>query len=244
MELDSLDSSYQVYTEEFRGPLDQLLSAARGKDLPLTSINIAELIDDFLNHLKQQLSLRVNSISIYLLLFSELVRIKSRSLLPGRERKEESEPEPNDSPPDEFFNRAKDYLWNRAELRSPLHETQPDLPETITSGKTHHREVTLFELIKAFKDLRDTHRESNYEPSLTITNDYNTVDQMDYILSLLDDRNPIPFHDLLGNSPTKEEIIVSFLAILQLVKQKDIRIVKEVEKEGIYVVGSDFKTNE
>lgn len=229
-----MKASYQVSTGNFRGALEELRVSARGEDVALHEINLSGLIEDFSHHIEDRLSLNVNQISGYLLLFSELIRLKTRLLLP-REQEKDLEEEERDLQNQGFFQQAADLLWDRAQLRFRLYETRPDLPEKVTSGSTEYREVTLFELIKAFQKIRVTQNESSM-PTLEITNEFDTLEQMDYILKLADSPDPLPFRALLRDQPTREEIIVTFLAILQLVKQNDLRIVREVGREQLYIV--------
>lgn len=230
-----MDAQYQVYTEDFQGPLDELRDAARGHDVPLSQLNLSRLISDFMVHLENRRSWNVNHVSVYLLVFSELIRLKTHLLLPDDEENEDPEEEEGDLESQDFFQRAADVLWDRAEFRSRLYETKPDLPETVRSGQTEYREVTLFELIKAFQKVQVTRKEST-DPSIEITDEYNTVERMEHIMAMADGPDPLPFTELLSSEPTREEIIVTFLAILQLVKQNDLRIVREVGGEQIYIV--------
>lgn len=229
-----MEATYQVFTRDFQGPLEELREAARGHDVPLSQLNLSELIDDFSFHIRDRVSWDVNKISSYLLLFSELIRLKTRVLLP-KEDEEEPEDEERDLGSQSFFQQAADVLWDRAQFRSRLYETKPDLPDSVTTGETEYQEVTLFELIKAFQKVQVTQKETS-DPNIEITNEFNTVDRMEHIMSMANGPDPLPFRQLMSKEPTKEEIIVTFLAILQLVKQNDLRLVREVGGEQIYIV--------
>lgn len=237
-----MEATYQVFTTDFQGPLEELRDAARGHDVPLSQLNLSQLISDFSVHIEDRLSWNVNHISSYLLLFSELIRLKTRILLP-KEEEEDLEEEERELGSKDFFQQAADVLWDRAEFRSRLYETKPDLPETVTSGQTEYREVTLFELIKAFQKIQVTQKESA-PPSIEITDEFNTVDRMEHIMARADGPDPLPFRRLLTEQPTREEIIVTFLAILQLVKQNDLRLVREVGGEQIYIIKPGNDPNE
>lgn len=230
-----MDATYQVIVDDFKGPLEELRDAARGHDIPLSKLNLSKLIDDFSIHLEDRLSWNVNQVSIYLLLFSELIRLKTRILLPEDDDEEDLEEEERELESQDFFQQAADVLWDRAQFRSRLYETKPDLPDNVTSGETEYREVTLFELIKAFQKIQVTQKETATD-NLEITDEFNTVDRMDHILARAKGPDPLPFRHLLTERPTREEIIVTFLAILQLVKQNDLRLVREVGGDQIYIV--------
>lgn len=230
-----MEATYQVYTLDFKGPLEELRDAARGHDVPLSQLNISRLIQDFSEHLELRTTWNVNHASSYLLLFSELIRLKTRSLLPKEDDESPEEEEERELGSKSFFQEAADVLWDRAQFRSRLYETTPDLPDTVTAGRTEYREVTLFELIKAFQKVQVTQQETG-DPSIEITDEFNTVDRMEHITAMADGPDPLPFQQLLSSEPTREEIIVTFLAILQLVKQNNLRLVREVGGDQIYIV--------
>lgn len=231
---------YEVYHNEFQGPLDSLLEASRSQDVPLSKINIARLIDDFSDHLSVQTDRSVNRVSRFLLVFSELVRIKTRLLLPSEEDEESVEElDSSEQESEEFYRVVSDKLKSKAERRAQLFESTPDsLPDNVKAGETKYREVTLYELMQAFRKIVATTRESQ-EPDIELTNEFETADQMEYILEIVSDRERVTFDDLLSSSPSREEIIVTFLAILQLVKQDDLRLLQPMSGGRIEVLRSD-----
>ncbi len=232
MELD-----YEVFDEHYQGPLEGLLEVARSHDVPISEIKLARLVEDFMNYLENSSAWSVGEASSILLLFSELLRIKTRDLLPGSE--EEPAKEEEDELPDEkreFFLQVGETLREKAKERARLYDTRPDLPEFVSSGETVYKEVTLFELIKAFQNIVVTQRDQREMPHLKFSDDYDTEEQMESIKSRVQPGNPVAFEELLSSSPVREEIVVTFVALLQLVKQAELRIVKQVDTEEIFVV--------
>ncbi len=229
-----MQAEYSVYSPEFQGPLDSLLEAARCQDLEISKINISLLVDQFAIYVEQRSDWPVNSVSAYLLVFSELIRIKSRFLLPRPPEEEEEElPEREGR---EFFISMGKQLREKAEERARLYDTCPDLPEYVQKGETHYKEVTLFELIRAFQKIVVTRQEKTNLPDFQFTDEFDTSERMEFIIELVRDREMIAFEKLISPVPSREEVIVTFLAILQLVKQNDLRLVREVDAEQIYVM--------
>ncbi len=228
---------YEVFYGGYRGPLQGLLESSRSEDVKLSKLNLTELINDFSYYLRTHPELQVNVSSEYLLIFSELVRIKTRELLPGDEEPEDEEPEgPEDREDRRFYQEVSERLREQAEQRSRLYESTPDsLPEEVRDGQTEYREVTLYELIEAFRDIMATTREEK-TPDIELTNEYETAGQMEYVLTRTSAGAPVDFRDLLSSAPSREEIIVTFLAILQLVKQDDLRLIQAVSGGSIKVV--------
>ncbi|MFP4687634.1 MAG: segregation and condensation protein A [bacterium] len=229
-----MQAEYSVYSPEFQGPLDSLLEAARCHDVQISRVNIARLIEQFAIYVEQHSDWPVNSVSAYLLVFSELIRIKSRLLLPKPEIDEEIEELP-DREGREFFITMGRQLREKAKQRARLYDTSPDLPEYVQKGETRYKEVTLFELIRAFQKIVVTRQEKTNLPDFQFTNEFDTGERMEFIVKLVRERDMIAFEKLVSATPSREEVIVTFLAILQLVKQNDLRLVREIDAEQIYV---------
>ncbi|GEM_PF-5132055 len=232
MELD-----YEVYDEHYQGPLEGLLEVARSHDVPISEIKLADLVEDFINHLGNSSDWTVGGASSLLLLFSELLRIKTRELLPGGE--EEPEEDEKEELPDEkrqFFLQVGETLKEKAKERARLYDTRPDLPEFVRSGETVYKEVTLFELVKAFQNIVVTQRDQRELPHFKFSDNYDTEEQMERIKSSVNPGEPVAFAELLSSRPVREEIVVTFVALLQLVKQAELRIVKQVSTDEIFVI--------
>ncbi len=234
-----MDVKYEVFHSEYSGPLEGLLDSSRKQDVVLSRVDIAKLIDDFFRYLEDQTGGSVNILSESLLIFSELIRIKTRDLLPGEEDFEKDAGEPKQRDNDGFYEFVSERLRNRAQRRSELYESPSDsLPEEVREGDTQYREVTLYELIEKFKQIMVTTREE-HTPSFELTDDFETSDCMERILRRTRNSSPADFRSLLSDSPGREEIIVMFLAILQLVKQNDLLLIQPVRGGSIKVVSPD-----
>jgi segregation and condensation protein A len=234
-----VESDYEIFHDEYKGPLQGLLESSRSQDVVLSQIDLAELIHDYSVYLRKQTDRSVNVLSESLLIFSELVRIKTRALLPGDDEPEEEQPEEPQGEGREFYEFVSKQLRDQARRRSELYESTPDsLPEDVRQGQTKYREVTLYELIEAFRNIMATTREAQ-SPDIEITNEFETSDQMEFILGRVDGTQPVDFLDLLSSTPSREEIIVTFLAILQLVKQGDLRLVQAVSGGSIKIVSPE-----
>lgn len=227
--------NYRVESAEYEGPLEGLLSAARSRDQMLSSLSLTSLIQDFLEYLRENWNGELDRVSESLLVFSELIRIKTRLLLPDPPVEETDVEQERDLGPPAFFQQAAERLRRRAHRRSRLYDTNPDLPETVEKGETRYREVTLYELIRAFQNVVVTRRQRGL-PDLEITDEWDTNTQMEAILRRVSDREPRPFHELLTDRPSREEVIVTFLSILQLVKQNELRLVRRAGEETILVI--------
>jgi len=227
---------YGVRLEDFQGPVDALLEAARCQDVGLSRVDLASLIRDFGRHVRDRPGWAVRGVSAYLLVFSELIRIKTRLLLPDEQEEEPDGEETNTEADGDLVRAATRTLRERARRRARLYGVgPPELPDDVTAGSTEYREVTLVELIRSFQKLMATDRDSA-APDLKITDEFDTEERMEYILRALSGQRAYPFEGLLSREPTREEIVVTLLAILQLVKQNDLRLVRPIEGGTIRLV--------
>ncbi len=234
-----MDLEYHVYDEQYQGPLDSLLEAARKQDVELSRVSISRLLDEFVSHLDLRKDWSVNSLSGYLLIFSELVRIKTRSMLPSGEKVNDEKDTRQIEGEREFFLKLGGRLREKARQRSRMFDTRPDVPEKVESGETQYEEVTLFELIKAFRQVMATRREGSNLPDFELTDNFQVEERKEHILSLTADGKKIPFTRLLSSKPGREEVIVTFLALLQLVKNEKLSIIRERNSEEIFVMGNE-----
>lgn len=231
MELD-----YGVCLSDFQGPIDALRDAARRQDVALSRVDLSALIRDFGYHVRDRSDWNVHGVSAYLLVFSELIRIKTRLLLPDEEEDESTEPEPGEDADEDLIALAARTLRERARRRARMYEGHPPrLPDEVTAGETHYREVTLVELIRSFQKLMQTEREPR-TIDLKITDEFDTEERMDYIMETLSGPRPRPFEQFLSARPSREEIVVTLLAILQLVKGNDLRLLRPVEGGTIRLI--------
>ncbi len=230
-----MEPDYGVCLAEFQGPVDALQDAARRQDVGLSRVNLSCLIRDFGRHVRDRPDWGVRDVSAYLLVFSELIRIKTRLLLPEDEAEEADEDEAEEAGEDLIALAAR-TLRERARRRARMYDGHPpELPDEVTSGETHYREVTLVELIRSFQKLMRTEREPR-TLNLKITDEFDTEERMEYIMDALSNRRPASFERLLSPQPTREEIVVTLLAILQLVKADDLRLVRPVDGGTIRLV--------
>lgn len=231
-----MELEYGVCLSDFQGPIDALRDAARRQDVALSRVDLSSLIRDFGSHVRDRSDWDVRGVSAYLLVFSELIRIKTRLLLPDDEEDEsESSREVEDADEDLIAVAAR-TLRDRARRRAMMYDGHPPaLPDEVTSGETHYREVTLVELIRSFQKLMKTDREPR-TLNLKITDEFDTEERMDYIMDALSGRRARPFEGLLSPRPSREEIVVTLLAILQLVKGNDLRLVRPAGGGSIRLV--------
>ncbi len=217
---------YTVKLEIFEGPLDLLLHLIRRNQVDIYDIPIAMITDQYLDYLNMMRTLNLDVAGEFLLMAATLLQIKSKTLLPLPPEEEEEEGE---DPRAELVNRLLEYQQYK-EAAARLHERDTLDRDIFLPGKqvegSEERglvEVGVFELIEALKDV--FHR-SSLEATYDITLDRITIEER--IAQILEAiklaRSGLLFSSLFSGKSSKDDIIISFLALLELIKMKMIKV--------------------
>ena len=223
------ESAYQVKLQQFEGPLDLLLHLIRKHEINIYDIPIALITQQYLDFLSMMKSLNLAVAGEFLVMAATLVQIKSRLLLPVEEREEDDEDGPD--PRAELVRQLLEYkrfkeaagrLEDRERQwrdvfgrdRSAVSEaSSPDLPL---------EDLTLFDLVDVLGDVlaRLPPRQvlEIFPDSLTVK------DRMNAILESLEGRDSMSFESLFEGQTQRVVVIVSFLALLELVRLKLVRL--------------------
>ena len=230
---------YTVHLEVFEGPLDLLLHLIKKNKLSIADIPIALITEQYLEYLKLMKVLNLDIAGEYLLMAATLLHIKSRLLLPVSSEGEGEEEEAD--PRAELIRRLLEYQkYKEASLeleKRPLLDRDV-FTRTVLQEKEEPEEerfeVSLFELLEAFRQVLERVKiESVHEVALeTIT----LEEKIQEILSFLQkEQRSMAFHTLFPEQASRRMIVVTFLAILELVKMKAIRIFQAAPFETIRV---------
>jgi len=233
------EQPYTVRLEGFEGPLDLLLHLIKKNKLNIADIPIALITEQYLDYLKLMKVLNLDVAGEYLLMAATLLHIKSRMLIPASAEGEEEEAEAD--PRAELVRRLLEYqkykeaaleLEGRPQLdRDVFVRSAP--PEKEEPGE-EKVEVGLFELLEAFRKLLERAAVENvHEVALEPVTLEKKVQE---ILALLqNDKRSRAFHTFFPEGVSRRVIVVTFLAILELVKMKAVRIFQAAPFETIRI---------
>ncbi len=222
--------STRVQLEIFEGPLDLLLHLIKKNEVSITDIPIAAITEQYLATLDLMQTLNLDVAGEFLVMAATLVHIKSRMLLPFED--DETDEVEGTDPREELVRRLLEYqrfkeaaeeLEKRDVLTRDVFVRQTAVPEEIEPAG--FREVSLFELIGALQRLLERlPKDGAHE----ITLDKITVrEKMTLLLDLLRAEGKVMFDALFGEAKTRMEVVVTFLAMLELTKLRAVRIVQE-----------------
>ncbi len=226
--------SYQFKLDFFEGPLDLLLFLIKEQKMDIQDIPISAITDQYLSYLDLMQDLNLEVAGEYLLMAAELTRIKSRTLLPAKPEEEEIDPDTGVDPRAELMRRLMEYQRYK-DAAFQLRQREFDQSQVFSrSGEVtvDEKEETLvdanvFDLLTAFqKMVQQKSFKKDYEIEVSILS---VEDRIKYILEILNGADSVTFESLFTPINTRQEVIVLFLALLELMKLGLIRV-QQVER--------------
>ncbi len=226
---------YKVNLEVFEGPLDLLLYLIRKDEVDIYDIPIARIADEYAEYLRVMKMLDLNLAGEFVVMAATLSYIKSRMLLPPETRPDENADEPDEGKDPRWdlvrqlldYKRFKDAAGALLELerrRQNMFATsgEPLLPESaMAQGEARSLgDIGIFDLVKAFRDVLDR---APVEPIGEIEPvKWRVSDKIDEILRVTSRSGRVGFSTLFSPQSPRGEIIVTFLALLELLRLRQI----------------------
>ncbi len=214
---------------EFEGPLDLLLHLIKESKMNIMDIEIEKITEQYINYLNLQEKMNLEVASEYLVMASELIELKSKMLLPNPKNDEGEEEDPRE----ELVNRLLEYqaykeitkvLHDKENLRREIYTKSPEnIRNYVEENVSITSDVTLDDLVDAFKKFLE--RKKDNKPLQTkITVNEITVSSRRYeIRNILKQKRKISFFELFP-IVSKEYVIATFLAVLEMAKNKELTI--------------------
>ena len=231
--------NYNVKIDEFEGPLDLLLHLIKQDNIDIYDISIERITKQYLDYINQMESLNINIGANYLIMAAELMEMKSNMLLPQKKVEEDDEEELTK---EKLINKLLEYKKYKEVTRDfkLLEETRNKYyikgPENIKIyiDEDTIQEASVDDLLLAFRKYLE--RKELEKPLITkVTNkEYSIKDRKNSIRSILLKKNKCEFSELFLEY-NKPYIIVTFLSILELAKEKEIIINQTNNFDNIYI---------
>ena len=224
-----VNMNYQCNLDIFEGPLDLLLHLIKEQKMDIYDIPVAEVTKQYLEYLDLLSELNLEMVGEYLVMAAELTRIKSKTLLPAPETEEDALAAAGEDPRAELIRRLLEYKRYKEaafELRQKEYDQQQLFSrngelEFEDSEQEPLIEANVFDLLTAFqKVIKEKSFKKDYEIKITTLS---VSDRISGILEILNASESATFYSLFTELNTKQEIIVTFLAILELMRMQLIR---------------------
>ena len=225
-----IELPYQVRIENFEGPLDLLLHLIKKKEINIYDIPIAMIAQQYLAYIEAMKELNLSVAGEFLVMAATLLQIKSKMLLPADEAAEDEEDGPD--PREELVRRLLEYktykeaareLDGQEKMWREIFSRDPGEPVEVETDEALLDNVTLFDLVDALNSIMQ--RNPAGKKLIEILPDNLTVrDRMNVILELLEGKDSVAFTTLFEESCHRLVIIVTFLALLELIRLRVARV--------------------
>jgi len=226
--------AYKVRLEIFEGPLDLLLYLVKKDELDIYDISIERITKQYLNYIDTFKLLNIDLASEFIVMAANLMYIKSRTLLPRSEQPPEEDSD-EDDPRWELIRQLIEYkkfkdaansLAQKAQRQEDLFAHTPEKAHVPDPATAPLAEISIFDLIRAFQGVLKRFEES-HDLGDIIDDRFTVSDKMDFLLSHLSPGQSLAFTSLFASASTKAEVIVTFLAVLELMKLNQFVICQE-----------------
>jgi segregation and condensation protein A len=226
---ESSPGAYSVKLDQFEGPLDLLIHLIKKNEVNIYDIPIALITAQYLEYLEVMRELDLDVAGEFLVLAATLIHIKSRMLLP---RPDPAQEDPDEDPREALVRRLLEHQRYRqaAELlheRETLREAQwqrPDGRVAPIAGEEYEPEleVDLFSLIAAFRAVLDRAKQ---RPKVALPVEQIPIEtRIEQLMARLSDTEACGFEDLFEDVSAKGDLIVTFLALLEMIRLKLVRV--------------------
>ncbi|MFN3480525.1 MAG: segregation and condensation protein A, partial [Thermodesulfovibrionales bacterium] len=239
--MDSTEISYSIKLPAFEGPLDLLLHLIRENKIDIYDIPIALITHQYLEYLEIMKELNLDIAGEFLVMAATLIHIKSRMLLPVDEDVPEEERE---DPRFELVQRLLEYQTFK-EASLALREREMEWSNVFArtyeiedvdmeaSGELNLFDLSLFDLIAAFKRIL----EKTPQEEITITRETLTVkDRVTHILEMVEKTEAIRFEELFDGNRSRPRLIVTFIALLEVLRLGLVRVFQERDFGTIWII--------
>ena len=234
-----MENMIQIKIENFEGPLDLLLHLIEKKKMDINSINVSQIIDDYLNYIHAQKELNLKIKVEFLIMATDLIEIKAYSIL-NRDKKFEKI--------ENLEKKIIEYqLFKEISELFSKYENEYNVPYTRTGTESIGSEIeydisrlNLDNLFKSLKNLINSKmiKKNNFEERMILNledDNYSTEEAHNEISEIIKGDRKVEFNHLLKNKFSKSRIVTLFLCILDMFKNGEIDIIVE---ENIFFIKS------
>lgn len=235
---------YNIKIDAFEGPLDLLLHLIKEKNVDIYDISIEEITKSYLDYINKMEELNINVASSYLVMAAELMEIKSKSLLPKVENEEDNEEE--EVSRENLINKLVEYkkykemteVFKELEInRNNIYIKPPENINNYVNNEIYNEEIEIDKLVEAMKNFLN--RKELEKPLKTkITNkEYSVKERKNSIRNIIRNKKRVEFTELFEEY-NKSYIAVTFLSVLELAKEHELKISQDKNFDNIFIEGA------
>lgn len=236
--------NYSIKIDAFEGPLDLLLHLIKEKNVDIYDISIEEITKSYLDYINKMEELNINIASSYLVMAAELMEIKSKSLLPKVENEEDNEEE--EVSRENLINKLVEYkkykemteVFKELEInRNNIYIKPPENINNYINNEIYNEEIEIDKLVEAMKNFLNS-KELEKPLKTKITNkEYSVKERKNSIRNIIRNKKRVEFTELFEEY-NKSYIAVTFLSVLELAKEHELKISQDKNFDNIFIEGA------
>lgn len=236
-----------INIDNFQGPFDLLLHLIKKNEMDIYDIKIHEITSQYMEYLQEMREIDLEITSEFIVIAATLLEIKSKLLLPKAKNEEEEEEK---DPREELifklleykkFKTVANYLKQKHEESGLVFSKKPEIIDDKRTNDTNDilKGITMLELYNLFCKLMNNYdskiNHNNVYLSRISPDEYRVEDKMNYLLDGVKSKRTLYFSDIIKNCQDKLEMVVTFMALLELVKIKSIKIYQKSNFNDIFM---------
>ena len=239
-------TEYKVRLDIFEGPLDLLLHLIKRDEIDIYDISIERITSQYLGYLDTFRMLNIDLASEFIVMAANLMYIKSRTLLPRQEQAPEEDVE-EDDPRWELIRQLIEYrkFKDAAGFLSECEIDQfsrfahrPDGSPATPEAPPDLAQASIFDLIRAFQNVLKRFEES-HELADIIDDRFTVAEKIDHLLNTVPPGTSRRFDSLFAGASSTSEVIVTFLALLELMKMNEFAVIQHTMLGEIEILRKD-----
>jgi segregation and condensation protein A len=239
-----MEADYKVKLEVFEGPLDLLLYLIKKEEVDIYDIPIERITNQYMEYLSLMQLLNLEVAGEFLVMAATLMYIKSRMLLPEDQQVTDTEPEEGEDPRWELIRQLVEYkkfkdaalqLAQREAEQSRMFPRRAVAELVAKASEVPLAEVSIFDLINAFHTVLKKAQEKEDFREI-IEEKFTVSDKIEEILYTLRDRTELVFSEVFAKAGSRAEVVVTFLALLELIRLKRLKVQQPEAFGEIHVV--------
>jgi segregation and condensation protein A len=231
-------SNYQFKLQDFEGPLELLLTLITNSKLNINEISLAEITDEYLEYIDHNENLTIDEIADFLVIAAKLLYIKSKLILPEAIISIDDE---DSADLEKQLKIYKEYYEARKIIKKIINQENFTYSRTaplikIKAKFRPPKNITIKDLEDKFRKVINSVKPVIEKPNKkTIDKTINIREKINHIKNLISNCSNLDFSELIKNKENRTEIIVCFLAMLELIKQRTINVNQDSMFEKITI---------
>lgn len=237
----------KIKVANFEGPFDLLLHLIKKNEMDIYNIELNEITNQYLEYLNTMQEMDLEVTSEFIVVAATLIEIKSKRLLPKVKVEEEDEEDIEKKLRFKLieykvFKNASEFFKDKYVSTGDVYSKKPEIIEeekTVFDNTDIFKNITLLDLYQIYNKILENYREKQNHTNVVqrkiYVDKYKIEDKIQYLEERFQKENIVEFSDLMYESECKLEIVVTFLALLEMIKLKMIKVFQDESFSNILI---------